>query len=130
MESDSKTTDRPTDNPTTNGGPDTNSAHNAMPVSVFPPEDEQYECQICKELFFSESLYALHMKSHGEKKEVMRKHICTQCFTSFRRKSHLDQHLQTHTDLKEYECKLCERQYKRKGELMRHLKTHTGRVYL
>ena len=149
VESDPEIADQSSENYTSedrtsnsNSGPDRNSTQNAMSVDGldgFPSHNEQYECQICKELFFSEWLYAAHMQTHidmkqnGDQtspKQKMRTHICTQCFMSFRRKSHLDQHLQTHTDVKEYECKMCERQYKRKGELMRHLKTHTGMFYM
>ena len=145
VDSDTEMTPRQTsENPTNKDGasdtnPDRNPTQNETTMDNFPSPGEQYECQVCKELFFSEWLYALHMGTHAGVKPnnnqassmpKIRTHMCPQCFTSFQRKSHLDQHMQTHSDLREYECKMCERKYKRKGELMRHLKTHTGTVKL
>lgn len=96
----------------------------------FTLPEEKYQCHLCKEAFFSEPLFHLHMESHAGVKPVIKPHVCPQCFTSFKRKSHLDQHMQTHSDVREYECKMCERSYKRKGELMRHLKSHSGNICL
>ncbi|XP_060037533.1 zinc finger protein 57-like isoform X1 [Erinaceus europaeus] len=80
------------------------------------------KCQECQRIFFSPSLFQVHVRVHRGEKPYQ----CERCGRAFRYPTKLREHWKTHTGEKPHKCEWCGRAFRRGSKLREHVKTHTG----
>ena len=82
---------------------------------------KQYKCDICSDIFASQSDLINHYKQHIG-------HPCLFCNQTFKFKSRLDNHMRMHTKERPFKCTYqnCKEAYTERSSLTVHMRYHTG----
>lgn len=83
----------------------------------------RYRCNLCDELFESESDRAKHSLIHVNRSSSLDCHICGK---QFRHRTNLSTHLIVHSGVKPHQCHICSRRFTQKVNLQRHMHIHDG----
>ena len=77
---------------------------------------KDFQCDLCSKTFLASGGLLVHKRVCQE-----RKHVCSECPKTFKRKSHLQRHQSGHLGEKIYACTNCEKRFIHKYSLTQHM---------
>ncbi len=94
----------------------------ANEISVFPPGETPYKCQICGRSFTFQQSFHKHMLYHTDEKP----YSCSQCGRAFKELSTLQNHERIHSGERPFECETCGKSFRQRVSYLVHRRIHTG----
>ncbi|XP_065664939.1 zinc finger protein 808 isoform X3 [Hydra vulgaris] len=86
-------------------------------------EKKFFRCNLCDEMFETESDRAQHSLIHVDRSNSLDCHVCGK---QFRHRTNLTTHLIVHSGVKPHQCAVCFRRFTQKVNLQRHMHIHEG----
>lgn len=85
--------------------------------------EKPFKCVECDKGFTRPDHLQVHMRSHGESKQIFK---CKLCDYSSKYQTGLVQHMRSHTNERRFRCPICNHSSRTKPHLNVHMKKHTG----
>ncbi|XP_054738186.1 zinc finger and SCAN domain-containing protein 2-like isoform X1 [Anastrepha obliqua] len=86
---------------------------------------EEYQCNICQQVFVSQRLLRLHKRTHNI---ATFQYECSECQKKYSCRNLLIDHMNTHTGERPYKCTKCPKKFASNYTLQAHIKIHSERL--